>query len=281
MLSFKRYIALPAVLAVALALMASSGCALLPEQIDVTEGWSASRLYSEAKDQLNSGNYETAIKYFEKLQARYPFGRYAQQAQLELIYAYYKSEEPDAAIAAGDRFIRMHPRHPFVDYAYYLKGLVNFSRGYTGLIERMLPKDPGKTDTETARQAFNDFSELVNKFPNSRYAEDSRQRMLFLRNNLAKYEVHVADYYMRRKAYVAAANRAKYVMETSPTTPAVTDALAIMTRAYVAMGMYDLAADSLRVLTYNEPDSEHVPELTALVNGAEPERSSSLFAWGR
>jgi outer membrane protein assembly factor BamD len=255
-------------------------CSWLPDKIDPTESWSASQLYSEAKDELNSGNYETAIKYFEKLQARYPFGRYAQQAQLELIYAYYKSDEPDAAIAAADRFIRTYPRNPFVDYAYYLKGIVNFSRN-TSLTDRIFPNDPSETDTSATLQSFNDFSELVRKFPQSKYAEDARQRMLFLRNNLAAYEVRVADYYIRRKAYVAAVNRAKYVLMIYPRTPAVADALAAMTRAYVAMDMMDLAQDSLRVLTLNHPDSTAIPELLALVNGTPPPRKSfSLFAKG-
>jgi outer membrane protein assembly factor BamD len=237
-------------------------------------------LYSEAKDELNSGNYETAIKYFEKLQARYPFGRYAQQAQLELIYAYYKSDEPDAAIAAADRFIRTYPRNPFVDYAYYLKGIVNFSRN-TSLTDRIFPNDSTQTDTSTTLQSFNDFSELVRKFPQSKYAEDAKQRMLFLRNNLAAYEVRVANYYIRRKAYVAAVNRAKYVLMTYPRTPAVADALAAMTRAYVAMDMTGLAQDSLRVLTLNHPDSADIPELLALVNGTPlPRKSFSLFAKG-
>ena len=268
------------VLAAVLVVAGLGGCSLLPEQIDKTKEWSAARLYSEAKDELSSGNYETAIGYFEKLQARYPFGRYAQQAQLELIYAYYKSNEPDAAIAAADRFIRTYPRHPFVDYAYYLKGLTNFTRE-GGVMQRLRPIDMKTTDTSLSLQAFNDFSELVRRFPNSKYAEDAKQRMLFLRNNLAAYEIHVAAYYMRRKAYVAAANRAKYVIQNYPRTPAVPEALAILTRAYTKMGMPELAEDSLRVLTFNYPDSEQVPELTAMLNGTEVKRPLfSFFSWG-
>ena len=271
---------LQSVLTVVLLTTGLGACSWLPDKIDTTEGWSVSRLYSEAKDELNSGNYETAIKYFEKLQARYPFGRYAQQAQLELIYAYYKSDEPDAAIAAADRFIRTYPRNPFVDYAYYLKGIVNFSRG-SGFAERIFPNDPTQTDTSTTLQSFNDFSELVRKFPQSKYAEDAKQRMLFLRNNLAAYEVRVANYYIRRKAYVAAVNRAKYVLMTYPRTPAVADALAAMTRAYVAMDMMGLAQDSLRVLTLNHPDSSAIPELRALIDGTPPPKKPfSLFAKG-
>ena len=253
-----------------------SGCGLLPEQIDETQDWSADRLYTEAKEAIDEGSYQTAIGYLEKLQARYPFGRYAQQAQLTLIYANYKDNEPDAAIAAADRFIRTNPRHPFVDYAYYLKGLVNYTRGENAL-SRVAPTDPAKTDTDSTRQAFNDFAELVQKFPNSNYAEDARQRMLFLHNQLAAYEVNVADYYLRRGAYVAAANRAQYVLENYARTSSVPDALAIMAKAYVKLELPDLATDSFRVLELNYPDSPHLPELTALLNGQEYEEPFSLF----
>lgn len=244
-----------------------AGCSLLPEKIDETKGWSAQRLYSEAKDSMNDGNYQTALEYLDKIQARYPFGRYAQQAQLDTIFIQYRDNEPDAAIAAADRFIKANPRHPYVDYAYYMKGLVNFNRSNT-LIERLAPTDRAKTDTNTARQSYNDFSELVRKFPDSKYAEDARQRMLFLHTSLAAYEVNVADYYLRRGAYVAAVNRAKYVLETYARTPASARALGIMTQAYVKMGMPQLAADSLRVLERNYPQSPDLPKLNALVKGA-------------
>ncbi len=250
---------------IAAALLA--GCALLPETIDETKGWSAQRLYGEAKSSMNDGNYKTALEYLDKIQARYPFGRYAQQAQLDTIFIQYRDNEPDAAIAAADRFIKANPRHPYVDYAYYMKGMVNFNRSNT-LIDRLAPTDRAKTDTGTARQSYNDFSELVRKFPNSKYAEDSRQRMLFLHNSLAAYEVNVADHYLRRGAYVAAVNRAKYVLETYARTPATADALSIMTQAYVKMGMPQLAADSLRVLERNYPQSPELPKLNALVKSA-------------
>jgi outer membrane protein assembly factor BamD len=244
-----------------------AGCALLPDQIDETKGWSAQRLYSEAKSSMNDGNYKTALEYLDKIQARYPFGRYAQQAQLDTIYVQYKDNEPDAALAAADRFIKANPRHPYVDYAYYMKGLVNFERSNT-ILDRLAPNDRAKTDTATARQSYNDFSELARKFPDSKYAEDARQRMLFLHNSLAAYEVNVADYYLRRGAYVAAVNRAKYVLETYARTPAAENALGIMTQAYVKMGMPQLAADSLRVLERNYPQSPELPKLNALVKSA-------------
>ncbi len=234
-------------------LLALTGCSLLPDQIDETKGWSAQKLYAAAKDALNSGNYERAIDLYGKLEARYPFGRYAQQALLESAYAYYKYNEPDTAIATLDRFIRTYPRHPNLAYAFYLKGLANFNRGES-FIDRYLPRDPSERDAGAARQSFFDFQELVRRFPDSPYARDARQRMIFLRNNLARYEIHAADYYMRRGAYVAAANRARYVIQKYPGTPAVPDALQMLVRAYRALGLDDLAADAERVYRLNYPD---------------------------
>jgi outer membrane protein assembly factor BamD len=238
-------------------LLLGGGCSLLPEQIDETKDWSASQLYSEAKERLNEKNYEKAIEYFEILEARYPFGRYAQQAQLEIAYAYYKYDEPDLAIAAADRFIKIYPRHENVDYAWYLKGLINYSRG-KNLVDKLLPQDPSERDTFTMRAAYDDFDQLVQRFPASIYAADAAQRMIYLRNNLAEYEIHVAEYYMRRKAYVAAANRGEYVVENYQRTPAVEQALVIMVRAYRALGIHELEADSLRVLRLNYPDSPQI-----------------------
>ncbi len=236
------------------------GCALF-EAKDETEGWSAQRLYTEGKAKVREGEFETAITYFETLQGRYPFGRFAQQAQLELAYAYYRYEEPDAAIATLERYIRTYPRSPFVDYAYYLKGLVNFNRS-TSLLDRFIPRDATRTDTSSARQSFDDFSELVRRFPESKYAVDAQQRMLYLRNNLAVYEINVADYYLRRGAYVAAANRGKYVLENFALSPATEDALAIMAYAYIEMDLTQLAEDAARVLRLNYPFSEHLGRIS-------------------
>lgn len=233
-----------------------SGCSslgnLLPKQVDETKNWSASKLYSEAKKSLSSGEYEDAIKYYETLEARYPFGRYAQQAQIEIAFAYYKADEPESAIAAADRFIKLHPRHPSVDYVYYLKGLVNFNAG-KDLVSKYLPQDPTQRDPGAARQSFQDFAALLKQFPDSKYAKDARQRMIFLRNNLAAYEVHVARYYMKRKAYVAAANRAKYVVENYERTTSVPNALNIMVVAYDHLGLSKLSQDAMRVLETNYP----------------------------
>lgn len=244
-------------------LLGLTGCSLLPEVQDETKDWSAQRLFSAAKSEMADGNYDLAIQYYEKLETRYPFGKFAQQAQIDIAYAYYKTNEPESAIAACDRFIRLYPRHPNVDYAYYLKGLANFNRGM-GLLERYLPRDASQRDPGAALQSFNDFGELTRRFPDSKYAEDAAQRMLYLRNNLAQHELHVAEYYMRRKAYVAAANRAKYVIENYPRAPAVPDALVLMAKAYKLLGLEDLAADALRVLKLNYPDNTRIGEVESM-----------------
>jgi outer membrane protein assembly factor BamD len=276
MSKYRRFYSLKVLLAGIVTLIGLSGCAALTKQYDETANWSAAQLYQEAIEERNDGNYKTAINYLEKLQARYPFGRYAQQAQLELIYVNYKDNEPDAAIAAADRFIKTNPRHPFVDYAYYMKGLVNFSRS-GGPLDRFLPNAADETDTTIARQSYNDFAELVQKFPTSKYAQDARQRMVFLHNNLAAYEVNVADFYLHQGAYLAAANRAKYVIENYSRTPAIPNALAIMAQAYLKLGLNDLAADATRVLKLNHPDSPYIPKLNTLLENKEKASSFSPF----
>ncbi|HQS82491.1 MAG TPA: outer membrane protein assembly factor BamD [Thiobacillus sp.] len=232
------------------------GCGLLPEIKDETAGWSAQRIYAEAKDNLNNGNYERAVKLFETLESRYPFGRYAQQAQLEVAYAYYKDNEPISAIAACDRFIKLHPNHPNVDYAYYLKGLANFNDDL-GLLGNLVNQDLSERDPRAARDAFLAFKELVTRFPESKYADDATARMKYLVNALAGNEVHVAKYYLKRKAWVAAANRAKEVLKTYPEAPALEEALAIMVVAYDKLELTDLRDDAQRVLTLNFPDSQY------------------------
>ena len=236
-------------LAVLLAFL-TSGCAWLDKHADNTQGWDAAKLYAEASDELNSGSYATAVDYYSKLEARYPFGRYAMQAQLDVAYAHYKAEQPEEAIAAADRFIKLYPQNPYVDYAYYLKGIVNYNRS-VGFLDRYIPTDPSQRDPGAALDAFQDFAELVRRFPDSKYAPDARQRMLFLRANLAQAELHVARYYMKRGAYLAAANRATYVVEHFQRTAAVPEALEIMIQAYTAIGEEKLAADARRVLTLN------------------------------
>lgn len=242
------------ILAFFLLATALAGCGLFPEQIDETTGWSANKLYARAKEALADGNYTQAVQYFEKLEARYPYGPYAQQAQLEIAYAYYKDNEPISAIAACDRFIKLHPNHPNVDYAYYLKGLANFVEDRS-LLASLGDQDMSERDPRAAREAFEAFKELSIRFPESKYTPDALARMKYLVNALANHEVHVARYYYKRGAYVAAANRAKHALEHYQQTPAVEEALAIMARSYDQMGMADLRDDALRVLKANYPNS--------------------------
>jgi outer membrane protein assembly factor BamD len=239
-----------------------SGCAWWDRitQEDETVGWSAQRLYSEAKDALNEGNWATAVKYFEKLEARYPFGRYAQQAQLDTAYAYYRDGEPASAIAALDRFIKLHPNHPNVDYAYYLKGVVNFYEDQSFLAQ-WSKQDPAERDPRSARDSFAAFKELVTRFPESKYTPDATARMKYLVNSLAAHEVYVAQWYVKRGAFVAAVNRATYALKTYPDAPATEEALAVLVRSYDRLGMTDLRDDALRVFQKNFPKSTLLADL--------------------
>jgi len=209
-------------------------------------------LYRSAQGSLRSGNYRDAIQKLQKLEARFPFGRYAEQAQLELIYANYMDYEPEAARSAADRFIRLHPQHPNVDYAYYIKGLAEFNKD-RGFLDRFTITDISKRDPTSLRQSFADFSEFLERHPDSEYAADARQRMIYLVDVLAKYEINVARFYMRRGAYVAAANRARNVVEHYSQSQSVPDALAIQIEANWRLGLPDAATDSLRVLAANDP----------------------------
>jgi outer membrane protein assembly factor BamD len=257
----------PLLLIASLAVVTLAGCGIFGKEIDETEGWSAAKTYEEASSEMESGGYTRAIELYEKLEARYPFGRYAMQAQLDVAYANYKAEEPEAAIAAADRFIKLYPQNPYVDYAYYLKGIVNYNRS-VGFLDKYIPTDPSQRDPGAALDAFEDFSQLVKRFPDSKYAPDARQRMLYLRNNLAQHEVNVARYYMKRGAYVAAANRANYVIERFQRTPAVQDALEVLADAYRAMGEDKLAADAQRVLEVNRKAGRFISEEEAPGKGS-------------
>ncbi|HCJ27821.1 MAG TPA: outer membrane protein assembly factor BamD [Pseudomonas sp.] len=230
----------------------------------ISENLGEAELYRQAQADLDNKSYTSAIDKLKALESRYPFGRFAEQAQLELIYAYYRNTEPEAARSSAERFIRLHPQHPSVDYAYYLKGLASFDQD-RGLLARFLPLDMTKRDPGAARDSFNEFAQLTTRFPNSRYAPDAKARMVYLRNLLAANEIHVADYYLRRQAYVAAANRGRYVVENFQGTPAVGDGLAVMTEAYQRLGLDELAHSSLDTLKLNYPehpsleDGEFVP----------------------
>ena len=238
-----------------------SGCSYFGgEEEDETIGWSADRLYAEARGELDAGNYSKAIDLYQKLESTYPFGAHAQQALLDLAYANYKDDEPEAAIAASDRFIKLYPQNAHVDYAYYLKGLTNFNKG-KGFTQRYLPTDESQRDPGAALKAFQDFSELIKLFPDSEYAEDAEQRMRYLRNVISKNEVHVANYYMRRGAFIAAVNRARFVIENYPRTPSVPDALVVMAKAYKVLEMDDLSNDAIRVLELNYPNHPGIYEV--------------------
>jgi outer membrane protein assembly factor BamD len=244
---------LPLALVAALLLAAVGGCA---STVDETTGWSAQRLYGEAKDAMASKEWTKAIKYLEKLEARFPYGRYAQQAQLEVAYAHWKDNERASALAAADRFIKLYPNHPNVDYAYYLKGLINFNE-LSGMLTWLTSPDMTDRDPNASREAFQSFREVVTRFPDSRYAADSAARMRYLVNSLAAYEVHVARYYMKRTAYVAAANRAQYAVQHYPQSPAVEEAFFILIRAYDALGMGELRDSAERVMRKNFPNSAY------------------------
>jgi outer membrane protein assembly factor BamD len=227
---------------------------------DPKSGWTAEKLYSEAKDALDSGQYDLAIKRYEILEARFPYGRYSQQGQLEIAYAYYKQNEPASTVAATERFVKLHPNSPNVDYAHYLKGLAYFNEDL-GVFGRMARQDRTERDPKSARESFDAFKELVQRYPDSRYAPDALARMKYLVNALASHEVHVARYYMKRGAYVAAANRAQYALKNYPEAPAQEEALLIMIQAYDVLGMPVLRDDAERILRKNFPDSAQLKSL--------------------
>ena len=236
-----------------------AGCASLGDTADETAGWSAGKLYSEAKDAQADGTWDKAAKLLEKLESRYPYGRFAQQAQLELGYVYWKGNEPGSALAACDRFIKLHPNHPAVDYVYYLKGLINFNEDL-GLLGYISSQDPTERDPKAAREAFDSLRELVTRFPQSKYTPDALKRMEYLVNALALMEVHVGRYYIKRGAYIAAANRAQYAIKTYPQAPAIEEAMFILVTAYDKLGMNDLRDDADRVMRKNFPNSRYYKE---------------------
>ena len=213
---------------------------------------SEQRLRHKIRANLTARNWSDAITNLNAFEAQFPFGNYADQAQLELIYVYHESSDYESSMASADRFIRLHPRHPSVDYAYYIKGLSAIMQN-RGLFSNRSPIDNTKRDAGTARSSFATFSELINQYPNSPYAADARQRMLALRNLLARHEIHAANYYFKRGAYLAAANRGRFVIENFQKTPAVPDALAVMAQAYYLLDLPDLAAQSARTLAANYP----------------------------
>jgi len=244
----KRSLALIAVLLLA-------GCAIFgdPTEIDETKGWGVQKIYAAAEEKMRDKDYDKAIKYYQIIESRFPHGRYAMQAQLETAYAYYKKQEAASAMAAADRFIKLHPHHPNVDYAYYLKGLANFNE--RGIVEKLTQQNIDDRDPKSLRESFLAFKELVTRFPDSKYTKDATLRMTYLVNTLAGHELHVARYYMKREAYVAAVNRCKFVVENYSDSTSVEEALVVMVSAYDLLGMADLKQDTLRVLKTNYPQS--------------------------
>ena len=225
-----------------------------------TEGWDAETFYINAKEQLDKRKWTKAIELFQQLEARYPYGEYAEQAQLEIAYAYYKNNDQAEALAAADRFIRLHPTHPSVDYAYYLKGLVNFTENKTTMDKLLGGKDFSDRDPNSALASYQAFNQLITRYPDSRYYNDATVRMKTLTGYLARHDLYVADYYLRRGAYVAVVNRCKYVLENHQHRKAVENALGLMMVAYERMDMEDLAADTKRILALNYPDSLYLSD---------------------
>ena len=244
---------------VALFVLVLAACAWLDKK-DPTTGMPADKLYAEAKEALDGGQYDLAIKRYETLEARFPYGRYSQQGQLEIAYAYYKQNEQASTVAACERFMKLHPNHPNVDYAYYLKGLAYFNEDL-GLIGKVSSQDRTERDPKSARDSFDAFKDLAQRFPGSKYTPDALERMKYLINALASHEVHVARYYLKRGAYVAAANRAQYALKNYPQAPAQEEALLIMIRAYDALGMAQLRDDAQRILKKNFPDSANAKNM--------------------
>lgn len=223
-------------------------------EVDPTADWSAEQFYQEARLELDDGNYLTAIEYYETLESRYPFGKYAMQAQIDVAYAYFKFDEPDSAITAIDRFIKLHPRHPAVDYAFYLKGLVNFERG-GNVLDFISERDLSEFDRNLLLRAYNDFKLLLQRFPSSEYATDARKRMIYLRNELARADFNVASYYASREAWVAVAGRTRFILLNYQGTAVIKPTLELQLEAYQKLGLEELVRDTQRIidLNYNNP----------------------------
>ena len=252
---------------------ALAACGTAPQ--DEYANVNSDKLYADAKEEQADGNFETAVKMLEKVEARASGTLLAQQAQLDLAYAYYRSGEKAQALAKLERFIRLHPTSPALDYAYYLQGLINFNDDL-GLFGRLASQDIAERDQQASKDAYESFKQLTDRFPQSKYAGDARLRMNHIVNSLAAGEVHVARYYLRRGANLAAANRAQQVVKNSPQSPAIEEALYIMSQAYDQLGMTPLRDDALRVLKQSFPNSTYLSE-----NAAEAANQTKKKAWWR
>jgi outer membrane protein assembly factor BamD len=246
----KRYVA------AMLVVLGLSACAT-PDVYDETRGWTVDKVYSEARAELGSGNYTRAEKLYETLQSRFPYGRYAQQAQIDLIYAYYKDHEPEQATAGADRFIQQHPSHPNLDYVLYLRGLI-FLNTDASVFAKWGGQDMSERDPKASNDAFLAFRQVVTRFPDSKYAPDALAKMNMLIDALGSHEMHVARYYMKRGAYLAAANRAQELLREYNNTVYVEEALALMVSAYDHLGVVKLRDDTLRILAKNYPNSVYL-----------------------
>jgi outer membrane protein assembly factor BamD len=223
------------------------------EEVDPTADWSVEEFYLEARAELVDGNYLTAIEYYETLESRFPFGKYATQAQIDVAYAYFKFEEPDSAITALDRFIKLHPRHPAVDYAYYMKGLVNFERGGT-ILDVFSERDLSDFDKNLLLRAYNDFQLLLQRFPSSKYATDARKRMIYLRNELARADYGIASYYATLEAWIAVTGRTRFILDNYQGTVVIKPTLELQLKAYQELGLDELARDTQRIIDLNYGD---------------------------
>jgi outer membrane protein assembly factor BamD len=246
-------------LAALLVALTLGGCAWFGDKIDPKKEWTAAQYYQAAKEEFDAKNWEAAIKLYEQLESKFPYGRFAQQAELESAYANYKQGETAQALSAIDKFVKLHPNHPNLDYAIYLKGLVNFKEDL-GLIARWVDQDLADRDPKAARESFEAFKDLVTRFPDSRYTPDALERMSYLVEALARHEVRVAQYYVSRGAYLAAINRAQDAIMRFPNSPMHREALEVMLESYDRMGMLDLRDDTRKVLAKNYPQDKMAAE---------------------
>lgn len=247
-----RYSSLARLAALLSILMLSSGCARFFDRDDPIETLDVAPMYQEAKSALRGGNISRAERYYRRLVARFPYGPYTEQSQLELAYVQFRQNKNEEALSTLSRFVRTYPTHQHIDYAYYLRAVVNFDAG-TPLLDRIARTDSSQRDQSSLRQSFTDFAELIRRYPNSRYAPDARQRMVYIRNQLARHEIIVARFYLQRGAYIAAAKRGQYVLEFLSQSNYQADALAVMAESYRRLGQDTLAEDAERVLRANAP----------------------------
>jgi outer membrane protein assembly factor BamD len=242
---------------VVMAALLLAGCAAAPDISTLYPGQSESKIFHDGEHFMLKGNYAEAVKHFEVLDARYPFGKYSRQGQLDIIYAYLKNDDVTSALASADRYIKLYPIGPSVDYAYYMRGLIRFNQNH-GFFEKYFPTDFAKRDLTTIKQAYGDFRLLLHYFPRSKYAADAKIRLRYIRNIISRHELQVAEFYFKHDAYVAAANRANIVVQNYQGTPSVPQALAVMVKSYRKLNLAKDANEALQVLRMNFPNSKEL-----------------------